>query len=343
MSVIRENIINYLKIKTRLDIAAARVMNEKLPIESTAIYYGLCQNILTQKVDILERLNDYFEESLLYETVVRSVMYNYNTLQQAATFYKLSPTIITKEINQYNELCAAGKTKGPYEYDKPLDDKGRVFTFKEELSLLDDLRDWKWKSTSPCTCLICAMVELLSLAYQFAQKKNKSYPPVWNFYQRADENWLIAFEMAHSCRLSKLYPHCNNVEEFYEICKNKQQSLSLDERNTFKIPSSTQNLRKRKLDNSLNIVATKQPFQITTSTVAQNDQDTNNLMNPLFDISNIESNNAKETACASFLNDQSENMPAPLDLTNMFEITNNSISQKENFDPSQAYNADVTF
>lgn len=341
MSELRTYIINYLKLKRRLDIAAARVVNEKLHIENTAKHYGLFTHFLTQKVEILERLNDYFEESLLYENAVRSVMYNHQTLQEAERYFKLSSKIIKKEIDQYNKLCLAGKTKGPYEYDKPLDDKGRVFTFKEELSLLDDLRNWKWKCTSPCTCLICAMVHLLSLAYQLAQKKNKSYPPKWDFYQRADENWLIAFEMAHSCRLSKLYPDCKNVEEFFETCKNKEQPSSLDnERNIFKVPSSTQNLRKRKLDNSLNIdKASASTSDNKTSTVVQNvDQNTNSLMNLLDEliVSNVVSNNAGETACASFPNDQYVDMPALFNLTNQFNITNN-ISEKENFDPSQAY------
>ncbi|KAL6433189.1 hypothetical protein ACFW04_006428 [Cataglyphis niger] len=348
MSEIRKNIIHYLKLKKNLDIAAARIVNEKLHIEIAVITYELTdfKNLLRQKVEILERLKNYFEESLLYENAVRSVMYNYKTLSEAETYYKLSSKIITKEINKYNKLYMAGKTKGPYEYDKPLY-KGRVFTFKEELALLDDLREWKWKCTSPCTCLICAMIELLSLAYQFAQKKNKSYPSTWNFHQ-ADENWLIAFEMAHSCRLSKLYPHCNNVEEFLETCKNKPQPLSLgNERNIFKVPSSTQILGKRKFNNSLNI----DEESVTTSdnkefTVFQN---TNSLMN-LLDASNVESNNtesnnAEEIASASFPYNQFENMPA-FNLTNQFNIhktLTNDISDKENFDPLQAYNAYETF
>ncbi|XP_050453481.1 uncharacterized protein LOC126852577 isoform X2 [Cataglyphis hispanica] len=319
MAEIRENIINYLKLKTKLDIAAARIINEKLHIENTAINYGINHNLLRQKVEILERLNDYFEETLLYENAVRSVMSNHKTLSEAETYFKLSSKIITKEINRYNKLYSAGKTKGPYEYDNPLDDKGRVFTFKEELALLDDLRNWIWKCTSPCTCLICAMVQLSSLAYQFAQKKNKSYPSTWDFYQRADKNWLIAFEMAHSCRLAKLYPNCKNVEQFFETCKNKQQPSSLyNESNIFKVPSGTQILRKRKLDKSFNI----DKENATTS-----------------ESNNIESNNAEETASGSFPNYQFENMPAPLNLTNQFNIhkTTNNISQKENFDPSEAY------
>ncbi|XP_029679239.1 uncharacterized protein LOC115245194 [Formica exsecta] len=349
----RKNVIRYLILKPKLDIAATRVINEKLDIDSTATNYGLYSNILKQKVNILKRLNDYFEETLLYENAVRSVMYNYKTLPEAATYYKLSTKIITKEINQYNKLWMAGKTKGPYEYDKPLDDQGRVFTFKEELSLLDDLCEWKWKSASPCTCLICAMVELLSLAYQTAQKKNKLYPGTWDICQQADGNWLIAFEMAHSCRFSKLYPHYNNnVQELDEACKNKQQPSSLcDESNTFKIPSSTQVVpfRKRKFNNSLNIdEATTQTSQITISTVVPNHQNTSELKNLLLSDISIKSENKEETASASFLNDQFENTPAPLDLINKLinkvEVASNyNISEKENFDPSQAYNSNVTF
>ncbi|XP_025262616.1 dentin sialophosphoprotein [Camponotus floridanus] len=321
MSKIREYIMYYLELKKKLDIAAARVVNEKRNLENTATDYGLPQKFLKQKVDILRRLNNYFEETLLYDNAIRSVMYNYKTLLEAATYYNLNPEDIKKEINQYNILLKNNKTKGPYEYDKPLD-KERIFTFKEELSLMDDLRQWKYKNQSLCTCLICAMVQLVSLAYQSAREKNKKYLPEWDMYQQADRDWLVIFEMTHSSRLSQLYQY-DTVQELYETCMNKQldetyknkqpSSLVLsDEKNIFKALSSTHSIsnpssRKRKHNipkkiNQLNLdETTTQTSRTATSTISQNDT-----------------------------------------LTDRDKIASGNILQKENSDSSQAYNQNTS-
>ncbi|GAB1862131.1 hypothetical protein CAJAP_03210 [Camponotus japonicus] len=332
MSKIREHIMYYLELKKKLDIAAARVVNEKRNLENTATDYGLPQKLLKRKVDILRRLNTYFEETLLYDNAIRSVMYNYKTLSEAATYYKLNPEDIKKEIAQYNILLRNNKIKGPYEYDKPLD-KERIFTFKEELSLLDQLRNWKYKDQSLCTCLICAMVLLVSLGYQSAREKNKKYLPAWDMYQQADRHWLVNFEMTHSSRLSQLYQY-DTVQELYETCKNKQldetcknkqlhetrtnkqpSSLVLsDEKNIFKVPSSTpvitnSSSRKRKHSfpnkfSQLNLdEAITQTSQTATSTISQNNQDT---------------------------------------LTDHDKIASGNILQKKNSDSSQAYNQNTT-
>lgn len=246
MSTIREIIRDYLILKTLLDKAAQLVVNEKRPVCATAKQFGLDYKILDCKVNIMKRLYDYFEESILYNNAVRSVIEKVQSVQEAATYYKISPRSIQEEIDQYYNLKRNGEAKEKYEYDKPLE-KGRVFTFKEELSLLHDLNRWKYTYPS-CSCLICAMVQLLILAYQLAKKKNKPYPSSWAAFQQADKNFLICFEMTHSSRISNLYPHYdNNAEELYKACKNKQQPSSLvDERNIFKV-SNSRSLLKRNI------------------------------------------------------------------------------------------------
>lgn len=306
MSNIRDYIMYYLEIKKKLDIAAARVVNEKKHVEFIAMNYLLPKELLKQKVYILRRLSSYFEESLSYDNAIRSIMYNYRTLPETAAYYNLNPEDIQKEIDRYKKKVKHKKAKGPYEYDKPLD-KERIFTFKEELSLMDDLRQWKYKSQSPCSCLICAMVQLTSLAYQSAREKKKNYLPQWDVYQQADREWLINFEMTHSCRLSQLYQY-NTVQELRETCNNEQpsSSLLLGEKNIFKVPDNTQvilnrYLLKRKFNQRNHGEAITQTSQTATATISQNNQN----------------------ACA---------------LTDYSKTTSDNIEQRENFDSSQAYN-----
>ncbi|CAL1682322.1 unnamed protein product [Lasius platythorax] len=348
MSEFREKIKRYLELKTNLDIAARRVINEKRDIHVTAKDYGLQYTILQRKVNILRRLYDYDEECLAYDMAITNVMYGHKTVAEAAKVYKLNPETITKEISKHKYLLSKNITKGPYEYDNFLVE-GRVFTFQEELSLLSELRQWKYKSPLPCTCLICAMERLPSLAYQFAKKKYILYPQTWDTYMQADEDWLVDFEMAHNF-ISKLYPHYkNNVQELYETCKNKQQfSLLFDETNIFKVPecpSSSQMFQnngrcptydnfKRMYNQTFDETTTK--ISQNTPTVFQNFQKTSELLlnTP---IKRKAEEIFQEETTASFVTDQFKN--TPLNLTNNVEIASNyDISQKENIDSSRACN-----
>lgn len=50
---------------------------------------------------------------------------------------------------------------------------------------------------SQCTCQVCALEHLLSLADQFAKEDNKQYASEWDINETADEIWLYEFEMKH--------------------------------------------------------------------------------------------------------------------------------------------------
>lgn len=219
---LRKNIEEYLKVRKYLNIAAARVVNEKKYhiIDDIAKNYEVTCALLKIKVNILNQMHDYDEERNAYETAVGSILNNMKTVEIAAARYKLNPETVRSELHRY-VWTKINVPVGPYIYDKCLDE-GRIFLFREELSLMNELRQWKYKSPSPCSCFICAIELLSSLAYNFAKTNNKLYPPSWNDNMRADADWLIKFVMAHDCRLSKLYPNYdNNVQELLETCKNK--------------------------------------------------------------------------------------------------------------------------
>ncbi|XP_050453520.1 uncharacterized protein LOC126852600 [Cataglyphis hispanica] len=200
MSDIREKIKKYLQSKKKLDEVARYVYIKNKNIHDAAKSYGVIYTHLQQKVDIIKRLLNDFKLGCALHRAVQNVLNAKESIGEAAIHYKLDPKILSREIQQYKDTG-----KKLYIYNKPVDVNTGIFTFDEELLLLKRLSQRKMRSLF-CACQICTMEVLLSLAYEFAQEKKKRYPETWNKYKRADEKWLIKFEMIHSIKLSIMFP-----------------------------------------------------------------------------------------------------------------------------------------
>lgn len=201
MSEIREKIINYLQSKNKLDIAAKCVYLEKKDIQITAKQQGVEYRKLKRKVEIMKQLPKDFKQGCAFRRAVLNVLNEKENITEAAMRYKLDPEILSEEIDKCKKL---EKRMLAY-YDKPTNINTGIFTFDEELLLLKRLCQWKQETLLPCTCQICAMEYLLSLAYQFVQEEKKQYPKEWDIHKRADEEWLIDFEMIHGIKLSIMF------------------------------------------------------------------------------------------------------------------------------------------
>lgn len=201
MSEIREKIKKYLQSKKKLDEVARYVYNTNKNIRVAAKYYGVIYTHLKEKVDIIKRLLNDFKLGCVMHRAVQNVLNAKETIIEASTRYKLDPEILSKEIQQYKKTG-----KKSYIYNKPVDVNTGIFTFDEELLLLKRLSQKKeGKRPLFCACQICAMELLLNLAYEFAEEKKKRYPEAWYKHKRADEKWLIKFEMIHGIKLSIMF------------------------------------------------------------------------------------------------------------------------------------------
>lgn len=201
MSEIREKIKQYLQSKKKLDRIARYVYIKDRNIRIAAERYGVICTHLQQKIDIIKRLLNDFKLGCALYRAVQNVLSAKETITEAAIHYQLDPKILSKEINQHKK---SGKKS--YIYDKPVDVNTGIFTFDEELLLLKRLSEKKWgKKSLYCACQICAMELLLNLAYELAREKKKRYPEAWYKHKRADEDWLINFEMIHGIKLSIMF------------------------------------------------------------------------------------------------------------------------------------------
>lgn len=207
MSEIRKNIQQYFESKEKLDEVAKKMVNGG-NIRDAAKQYGIIYSHLKQKVNIMRRLSMDFRLECALDRAVQNVLCEKETITEAAIHYKIDPKILSKQINQHKKL--GRKT---YVYAELISVNTKIFTYDEELLLLKRLSEKTKTESLSCTCQICAMILLLNLAYEFAQKENKQYPAAWNDYKQADVKWLIHFEMIHGAKLSILFDNskkCNN-------------------------------------------------------------------------------------------------------------------------------------
>ncbi|XP_072755927.1 uncharacterized protein [Anoplolepis gracilipes] len=190
MCSISENITQYLKSRNKLNKVARYVCVKNIDIHVAAERYKLTYAHLQRKVDIMKRFIDDFKLGSAFHVAVQNVLNGTKTIIEAAKECKIDPQMLNEEIEQYKKLG-----KKSYVYDKPINVNTGIFTFDEELLLLRRLSQRK-KSLS-CVCQICGMELLSYLAYELAQEKQKQYSKIWNKHKRADEEWLIDFEMIH--------------------------------------------------------------------------------------------------------------------------------------------------
>lgn len=208
MSEIKKNIQQYFESKKKMDQIARKIKDNE-NIRVAAEKYGITYTHLQQKVNIMRRLSKDFKLECTFHRAVQNVLSGKETVTEAAIHYQIDPKILGEEINHHKKLGT--KT---YVHDKLISVNTGIFTYDEELWLLKRLSEETIKKESLlCTCQICAMILLLNLAYEFAQKENKQYPAEWDDHKRANIKWLIDFEMIHGVKLSIMFDNSQKCKE----------------------------------------------------------------------------------------------------------------------------------
>lgn len=197
----RTIIVTYLEISKKLEMAAKEVLENNVSLTTVATNYDLTFSILHQKVNIIERKRQFYEEQWKYDAGVKSIIQERFSYVDVALNLNINPAIL---------FCEARKAydRGPenYTYDRMINPQFKTFTYLQEELLLNDLIMWECNTWADCTCQLCAMEELSTLAYEFAKRKEIPCPLYWIEYNRADNVWLIEFEMRHSKEISHFKP-----------------------------------------------------------------------------------------------------------------------------------------
>lgn len=194
-----KSIQKYVQMKNLINAAAVSVIKENKHMYYMAVTHGIPYSILYLKVYIMNLMELYNIKKLKYERALNFVLSENKLIRYAALLQGINYQTLVEEIVKFTK--SEQKT---YEFDKSFDPVNRIFTFKEELSLLKFVELWKTEDRPFCSCQICFMEKLMFSAYQFAQEKKLNYPRTWDDDKRASVGWLIGFDMAHNKLISKI-------------------------------------------------------------------------------------------------------------------------------------------
>lgn len=187
-----------------LSKAADEILYDQKDIIDIALSYDLDVWILQRKVEILKRTNDYLEKRF-HRAANNYILVEYNnqSIEQYVTtcinMRNIEPEFEDHLIAECQRFVQKFNSGEPiYEYNK-ITISYEIFTSSQEEEILKQLYEWQetQANASQCHCILCAMEQLLSLAYQFAEKERITYPSTWNF-NKADELWLLEFQMRNS-------------------------------------------------------------------------------------------------------------------------------------------------
>lgn len=162
-----------------------------------AIYDEFDSMPLPDKIKVSKEKEDYLCLEIRFKDAVDMILATNSTssnLLAIAKDFELDPKVLQEEIN-----CFKSSGAEVYEYNA----SGRIFSYKEELALLEVLATI---SRAYCICQTCTLARLLVLAYHMARRKDKSYPCEWDINQQADEEWLTNFKIEYEYELSNSFP-----------------------------------------------------------------------------------------------------------------------------------------
>lgn len=186
--------------------------------------------ILQLKIDILENRRKYLKNKIIYETAVKDFISGKRSKREAVRHYGISGKTLDKEIARWKHL---GKE---YKFDRIVMSRNQVgFTFQEEQLLLKSLEIWadhQYEQKS-CSCSICALKYLSTLAYEFAKKNKMQYREDWDKHERADIFWLREFEMRYSNDILIILYNSMHKDSKKEISDKQQLSHLFDKNINF--------------------------------------------------------------------------------------------------------------
>lgn len=212
-----------MSYNNRFAINAHLELSYRVHRAATEIFYNLTANkdliyasnlhsielsALKFKINILQQIQDYLEDkSKFYKAVNNDFVSNNVPSDNAARNNGVDLLTLFEESMKC--LCLK-LNKQSYSYDKLLEKNG-IFTFKKDSLLLQELDAWKNRVACKCFCVICALEQLQSIAYCFAQQKRK-HPETWLKCRKADLSWLYHFMIKYTVKIS------NNLKNAIE-CK----------------------------------------------------------------------------------------------------------------------------
>lgn len=151
---------------------------------------------MPRKIKVSKEKEEYFNFTERFEAAINKIIRGADDVRIAER-YELDLETLRDERRRFRR-----STPGLYDYIV----KGKIFSYKEELAILDVL------ATIPnnlcCLCRKCTLERLPFLAYHVAQRKRvtKSFPIEWNRQQKAGKEWQTNFEIEYEYELSNSFP-----------------------------------------------------------------------------------------------------------------------------------------
>lgn len=195
----RRKIEKYLKIRDKIEAAKTENFNRNLSVEDQLKFANDVHfNFLYVEEDIVKSYDKYREDKLKCEAAVYDYMNGQKTLMEIAYNYGLSYDTLNREIDLYK--CLGVK----YQYDRNVRLDKFSFTFQEEQLFLEFLKNFTVNKVPPlCSCKVCILERLSTLAYNYAKNSNKKYPIDWEQDKRVDISWLQEFELRYNIDITR--------------------------------------------------------------------------------------------------------------------------------------------
>lgn len=181
-------------LKDWLNSALAMTLSRKRTKTVAAICDTYDYMPMLKRIKVSRDKEERFNTTTKFEEAVREVLAGVND-SLAAERYGLDLETLRNEIFRLRDSPVA-----VYEYNA----SGRIFTYKEELMLLEVLAT---VPHSRCMCQTCTLERLPFLAYHAARQKGKPYPREWDQQQRAGRGWLTNFKIEYEYEIANSFPH----------------------------------------------------------------------------------------------------------------------------------------
>lgn len=183
-----------LTLKDWLNSALAMTLSRK----RTKTVAAMCNQYdyvpMLKRIKVSRDREECINATMKFEEAVKEILAGVSD-SSVAERYGLDLETLRNEVFRFRNSRAA-----LYEYNAT----GRIFTYKEELNLLEVLAT---VPHSHCACQTCTLERLPFLAYHVARQKDKPYPREWDRQQQAGRGWLTNFQIEYDYEISNSFPN----------------------------------------------------------------------------------------------------------------------------------------
>ncbi|KAL6428535.1 hypothetical protein ACFW04_007877 [Cataglyphis niger] len=195
---LRRDVQNYLCIRDSIDGMVNAILNKIIPLSSLISIPSKVERSIAQLTILtVEGRQQYLNEKSIYESAVNYFKTienpNSETISEIAIMYGIHVEILIREINKSNR-------ENYYVYDKIIE--AEHFSYLQEETLWQFLKQLVDLKQIPCTCRICFLLESSIQAREFGKQWNV------NFCRSRPKQvlieWIRSFEMRYRSEITDL-------------------------------------------------------------------------------------------------------------------------------------------